>query len=180
MSGRHLTQTANSPLHLSFLPNATTRNRRVVRAYRALGEADYRDRSHYIDGRFENVYVETARIPELRLILAHAQACAREILALDDRPLRSGLWFNDMGPGQSTSEHTHEEHDELLSAVYYLEVPENSGDLVLLDRWSSTRLTPRAGMFVFFAPSLPHRVETNRSGQSRLSLGINIGPGEEP
>ncbi|MBS1201621.1 MAG: putative 2OG-Fe(II) oxygenase, partial [Chromatiaceae bacterium] len=31
-------------------------------------------------------------------------------------------------------------------------------------------------VLLFFPPSLPHAVELNRSGRSRLSIGINFGP----
>lgn len=58
------------------------------------------------------------------------------------RLLGCGFWLNAQGPGQSTSEHTHEELDELLSGVYYLSAPERSGDLILRDGLLSTRVTP--------------------------------------
>jgi hypothetical protein len=180
MTEQSLTETANTRLHLSFLPEAQAVNRRIVAAFRGLNPESYRERSHYFGGRYENIYVDKGRIPELELVLAHAEACAREVLTLGDMPLRCGLWFNDMAPGHSTSEHTHEELDELMSAVYYLDVPEASGDLVLRERWGLTRITPRTGMLVLFPPWLPHWVEPNLSEGRRLSLGINIGPAGEP
>jgi uncharacterized RmlC-like cupin family protein len=93
--------------------------------------------------------------------------------------LRCGFWFTAMGPGQSTSEHTHEENDELLSAVYYVEAPEGSGDLVLYDGPLAIHVAPEAGVLLFFPPALPHSVEANRSGRARLSIGINFGPASQ-
>jgi len=90
--------------------------------------------------------------------------------------LRCGFWFNAQRPGQFTSEHTHEELDELLSGVYYLSAPERSGDLILRDGPLSIHVTPAAGLFLFFPPNLSHRVETNRSDALRLSLAFNFGP----
>jgi uncharacterized RmlC-like cupin family protein len=120
--------------------------------------------------------VDRSRIPALEPVLVQALACAASILGLPANELRCGFWFNTMGPGQSTSEHTHDENDELLSAVYYVEAPEGSGDLVLYDGPLEIRVAPEAGVLLFFPPSLPHAVEINRSGRSRLSIGINFGP----
>jgi uncharacterized RmlC-like cupin family protein len=118
-------------------------------------------------------------IPELGLILDHVETCARRILRYGTRPLRMGFWFNAQGPGQSTTEHNHEEDDELLSGVYYVSAPRRAGDLVLLDGALTTRITPEAGKFLFFPPSLPHRVEINESDFQRLSIAFNIGPGKQ-
>ena len=38
------------------------------------------------------------------------------------------FWFNIAGPGESTGWHDHKERSE-LSGVYYLHVPDNSGDI---------------------------------------------------
>jgi hypothetical protein len=170
---------ASTRVHGSTLPDAERVNPRILAAFRALTEDDFSRRTHFFGGRFENLYLERDRIDGLDLILRHAEACAREILDRGAEPLRCGFWFNAQGPGQSTSEHTHEELDELLSGVYYLSVPEHSGDIVLLDGRLTTRVTPTPGMFLFFPPSLSHRVETNQSEEMRLSLAFNFGPTQE-
>jgi predicted 2-oxoglutarate/Fe(II)-dependent dioxygenase YbiX len=81
-----------------------------------------------------------------------------------------------MGPDEVTSEHDHDEYDELLSGVYYVQVPPESGELVIVDKYSRTLLTPQAGMFVFFAPDVRHSVNVNGSGERRVSIGMNFGP----
>ncbi len=164
-------------VHGGFRADAERINRRILTAFAALTEADFSRRTHFLGGRFENLYLDRDRIPELGIILDQAEPWAREILGWGTTPLRCGFWFNAQGPGQATSEHTHEEFDELLSGVYYLSVPEHSGDLILRDGRLSTRITPEAGLFLFFPPSLSHRVETNRSDALRLSLAFNFGPG---
>jgi len=166
-------------VHGSTLPDAERINARVLTAFAALTEEDFSRRTHFFGGRFENLYLDRGRIPELEPILVQAEACARQILEWGPRPLRCGFWLNAQGPGQCTSEHTHEELDELLSGVYYLQVPADSGDIVLREGRLTIRVEPEAGMFLFFGPSLSHRVETNRSDQLRLSLAFNFGPVEE-
>jgi uncharacterized RmlC-like cupin family protein len=158
------------------LPNAEVVNRDILGAFRSLGPEDFDRRSHLIGGRYENLYLDRLRMPALGPLLDQALACAGHILGRSPTSLRCGFWFNAMEPGQSTSEHTHEENDELLSAVYYVEAPEGSGDLVLYDGPLTIRVGPEAGTLLFFPPDLPHAVETNRSGQPRLSIGINFGP----
>ncbi|MGE5153771.1 MAG: 2OG-Fe(II) oxygenase [Bdellovibrio bacteriovorus] len=166
----------SAPIRRYRVPDAERLNREILAAFRGLEPEDFDRRSHLIDGRYENLYLDRARIPVLGGLLDHALSCAGLILGRSPSSLRCGFWFNAMGPGQSTSEHTHDENDELLSAVYYVEAPEGSGDLVLYDGPLTIRLAPEAGALVLFPPDLPHAVEHNRSGQSRLSIGINFGP----
>ena len=51
---------------------------------------------------------------------------------------------------------------------------------MLYDGPLTLRVAPAAGTLLFFPPDLPHAVETNRSGRSRLSIGINLGPLPSP
>lgn len=166
----------NARLHGSMLPSAEGVNRDLLNAFATLSEEDFTRRTHFFDGRFENLYLERDRMPGLLTVLGRAEACARQILKHNSRPIRSGFWLNVQGPGQSTSEHNHDELDELLSGVYYVKVPERSGDLVLRDGHFRVHVTPVPGMFLFFPPSLSHRVETNRSTEQRLSIAFNFGP----
>ena len=166
----------NARLHGSMLPGAEGVNGEILDSFASFREEDFNRRTHFFGGRFENLYLDRERIPALAPVLVHAEACARQILGRGTEPLRSGFWLNAQGPAQSTSEHTHDELDELLSGVYYVRVPTGSGDLVLRDGHFRIQVTPVAGMFLFFPPSLSHRVETNRSGEQRLSIAFNFGP----
>lgn len=165
----------NSIVHIGFMPDAEEINRQIMAAYAPLREEDIVKRSHHFGGRYENLYIERDRIPAIQLVLAQAEEYAKTILQAQ-QPIRSGFWFNDMGPGQSTSEHDHDEYDELLSGVYYVQVPEKSGNLMILDQYSRTEVNSQAGMFVFFAPTVLHSVSANNSSQRRISLGMNFGP----
>ena len=169
----------STPVHGSTLPEAQEVNSRILDAFRGLRPEDFSRRTHFFGGRYENLYLEPGRIPELALVLGHAEACTRRILDLGDLALRIGFWFNAQAPGQSTTEHTHEEDDELLSGVYYVSAPKHAGDLILLDGALTTRVTPSAGSFLFFPPRLAHRVEPNGSPYQRLSIAFNVGPASE-
>lgn len=132
-------------------------------------------RTHFFAGRYENIYVERDCIPALGALLDMARASAGQILDLPPEDLTEGFWFNEMHPGDVTLPHSHDDLDELLSATYYLKVPEDSGELVILDGLARTRFKPAEGLLLLFDPELVHEVTENRSGDTRLSLGINFG-----
>ena len=164
----------NSPIHIGHLANASRINDAILKSYLLLDEKDFRRRSHSFSGRYENLYLDPAHIPQLETVLDQARAFAAALLKLPE--LKMGFWFNDMGPGDATSRHDHDEFDELLSAVYYVHVPENSGNLIIHDPHSQTVVTPESGMYVFFLPSVQHSVSINLSSARRLSIGMNFGP----
>jgi len=132
-------------------------------------------RTHCFAGRYENIYVGEGQIPALEPVLQAARRGAARFLNQKEISLSVGFWINDMGPGHVTVPHSHDEDDELVSAVYYVRVPENSGDLVLTRGVAVTRITARPGLFVFFAPDVMHEVTENQSGGTRLSIGMNFG-----
>ena len=166
----------NSRIHIGFMPDAAAINRQIMDAYLQLREQDLLRRSHFFGGRYENLYLQRERIPAIGQVLEQAANYATSLLDKPAQHLRSGFWINDMGPNESTTEHDHDDYDEMLSGVYYVQVPQDSGKLVIVDQHSQTLVTPQAGMFVFFAPSVLHSVSVNRSGKRRISIGMNFGP----
>jgi uncharacterized protein (TIGR02466 family) len=98
---------------------------------------------------------------------------------------------NPMMSGKNNSPHHHP--DCMLVAVYYVQVPEKSGDILLHDprgsilwkdpqartdiEWDSYRpyhkITPVAGMLLLFPGYLIHSVESNLSEEMRLSIAIS-------
>ena len=108
-------------------------------------------------------------------MLAAARRGAAEYLRQPDLELSVGFWLNEMGPGHVTLAHRHDEDDELVAGVYYVRVPNDSGELLLTHGAISTRVTPGAGQFVFFPPEVLHEVTVNRSAETRLSIGMNFG-----
>lgn len=133
-------------------------------------------RHHYLGGRYENLYVAIESIPELRVILDLATAQAAHILNRPKKNLCLGWWLNIMQPGDSTYPHTHDAGDELLSGVYYIDVPRDSGRLLLTQGAQRAEIESHAGRFVFFAPDVMHEVTRNESDRPRISVGFNVGP----
>lgn len=87
--------------------------------------------------------------------------------------------------------HNHAESSALISGVYYVKVPENSGNLRIYDpkffkgisafdqyyyrgRGNYLTITPVEGMLIFFPPWLYHMVEPNMSKDERVSIAFNI------
>lgn len=157
---------------------ATNINREIFDGF--LQQKDNEDihKTHLFGGRYENIYMTEQHIPQLKILMDEAISHAGQIL--DVTGLRAGYWFNDMPPGASTTLHTHDDDDELLSAVYYVYVPEDSGNLIIYDdRLESDgkkiEIQSRTGDFIFFKPDVRHEVSKNKSAEHRLSIGINFG-----
>lgn len=161
--------------HISELAGYPAINAEILAQYAAVRNSDEVRRSHYFGGRYENIYVNENLVPALQPVLSAARQIAGTLLSKSGPALSVGYWFNEMAPGQVTLPHRHDEDDELASAVYYVSVPPNSGELLLNHAETQTALVPRAGQFIFFAPDLLHEVTENRSDQTRLSIGMNFG-----
>lgn len=147
-------------------------NSRLLKQYLASKDRSDVRRTHYFGGRFENLYLENKQTPLLAELKTDARAYAQTLLG---RPIKKmGCWFNAMEPGHLTTLHSHDEDDEQLSGVYYVCVPQNSGDLIVHTPDQSISHSPRAGQWVFFTPQTPHEVEQNLSEQTRLSIAFNF------
>ncbi len=158
----------------TVLANAATINEQLARRFDALRDDPAVRRSHLFHGRYENLYIDRDRIPQLLPVHEAVSRHARDISAR--AALKLGFWFNDMGSGHVTTLHTHDDDDELLSAVYYIRVPADSGRLILHAGGETLAITPEAGILLLFPPDLAHEVEENRSGERRLSVAFNVGP----
>ena len=133
--------------------------------------------SHYFHDRYENIYIAEQRLPALSPLLAKIRLAALEIQPkLRDNILASGFWFNLMSPGHQTTSHCHDDDTELLSWVYYIKIPRNSGNLILEPcNAEKSIISPKEGECIFFDPALLHKVSTNLSQEVRLSVAGNFG-----
>lgn len=147
----------------------------IIQKFNRLADDESTEKTHHFDGRFENIYPDKTRFPEMDNLKQIILPLAEALLSATE-PLELGYWFNLMEPGHTTSLHTHEEDMELLSGVCYLQVPKDSGDIVFIYAGEILRLTPKVGDIFLFPPNLPHKVEKNCSGGTRLSVAFNIGP----
>ena len=135
-------------------------------------------KTHLFEGRYENIYLTDQHIPELQLLIKEAIYLAQDILNVTN--LRAGYWFNYMPPDSVTFIHNHDDYDELLSAVYYVQVPVDSGNLIIYDTTEDKDeekiiIEPHVGEFIFFNSDRNHEVTKNKSSENRLSIGINFG-----
>lgn len=99
----------------------------------------------------------------------------------------TGMWSNVNNDGHFN--HTHAHPGSKMSAVYYVEVPENSGNICFkrpdvqeycfvpeTDTDFTSRLfciKPVPGMGIVFPSYFDHYVEQNRSGERRISIAFN-------
>lgn len=133
-------------------------------------------KTHWFDGRYENIYLQRDVHPLLVELIEEALELAAEQLETTADELAVGFWLNLMPPGHSTTLHSHDDMDELLSAVFYLEVPQHSGNLQIQVDGELVNVEPSEGDYLFFSPRLAHAVGQNRSRKPRLSLAMNFGP----
>jgi uncharacterized RmlC-like cupin family protein len=162
------------PVQLAELADPDAINAPLLTAYQKRASDPAVRRTHHFHGRFENTYLDRETMPEVEPVIDFAHAAASQHLGMDH--LHLGFWFNEMHPGHQTSLHDHAELDELLSAVYYVTAPPQSGRLRLRDDPCDILITPQAGLLVLFPPDVPHDVEVNASNQMRLSIAFNFGP----
>ncbi len=156
------------------LPDFSVVNLEIMQQFNQYRDSDEIRRTHYFAGRYENIYLDLEKIPAMQNVMDQAHRYAQQILKIDQE-LKRGFWFNLMMPGQVTQSHTHDDDDECLSAVYYIDTPQDSGDLLLNTEADVFRVQPQAGKFVFFSPDIPHEVTENKSNFERLSVGMNFG-----
>ena len=90
------------------------------------------------------------------------------------------MWANINNPGSYNHHHT---HSGILSGAFYLKVPENSGNLVLVNpavrsdghflRAPNYVVTPSPLACIVFPSWLEHYVEPNQSDEDRISISFN-------
>ncbi len=163
--------------HKRLTGNVAEKNNLILQQFLKHYQEEKIKRTHYFNGRYENIYLNEQHIPELQPLMQQANEFATNILGSDNlnaNKVKQGYWFNFMPPTSTTTLHTHDDDDELLSCVYYVHVPENSGNLIIHSD-KKIEIQPQAGDFIFFKPDIPHEVSKNNSTEYRLSIGINFG-----
>lgn len=163
-------------IHRFYCEACVPCNASVIDAMGKLSDDGYSRKTHYFNGRYENLYIDPAVLPGLDFILDQAIRYAAKILGRPKDTVRAGFWLNIMREGDITSRHSHDDNDELLSGVYYLQVPEESGMFRYFSHEGSRSIEPVVGTFLFFHPGLVHEVTRHGAGLPRISMGLNIGP----
>ncbi|NCF28106.1 MAG: hypothetical protein GWP69_12040 [Gammaproteobacteria bacterium] len=144
----------------------------------------------------EDSFVTVDEVPSIQVVLeffvSACNAIARE-RNWDTRETQVTLqnyWVHATPPGELTQYHDHK--PGLLSGVYYVDKPENSGDLIFIDvnpyQAYGPRLLPGEtdpitrpeitfkadeGTMLIFPAWLPHKVPRNSSDRRRISISFN-------
>jgi uncharacterized protein (TIGR02466 family) len=144
----------------------------------------------------EDRFVSLEDLPSIRVVLEYFMSACNEIARerkwdLGESQLSLGnFWVHATPPGGLTQSHTHK--PAVLSGVYYLDKPENSGDLVFVDLNQFHDYEPRSlpgeidpiatpqvimkaeeGTMLVFPSWLPHKVPENMSNRERVSISFN-------
>jgi len=123
--------------------------------------------------------------------------CVAEVVAFQDWDLEkvtarmTNCWANENDKDSSNVIHNHPR--SALSGVYYVQTPENCGDLFFRDpreapamveppmrertSWTFQKVTykPQVGRLLIFPSWLMHGVEPNLSDQTRVCVSFNVG-----
>ena len=144
----------------------------------------------------EDRFVTLEEIPTLQVILEFFVSGCNAIARERNWDLREKVvelqyyWIHVTPPGEVTQYHDHK--PSLLSGVYYLDKPEDSGDLVFIDVNPFHEFSPRLlpgksdpitcpeisleadeGTMLIFPGWLPHKVPRNNSDRRRVSISFN-------
>ena len=157
-------------------PDCKLRNAELAKSILKLPEEAFSRRTHLFHGRYENLYINANELPGLEAVLEKGLNKAAEILGKTKQEVKLGFWLNIMNQGDVTTLHRHDDDDELLSAVYYVQAEEKSALFRLHHGTDIEEVVPVAGRFMFFNPALPHEVLVHHSASPRISIGINFGP----
>lgn len=161
--------------HIVSCPHCLAQHRAIIERLFALKDSALARKSHYFGGRYENIYLTPDDVPQINIILESAIGEAARLLDCAPADLQLRFWFNLMQQNDVTLSHTHDVNDEILSATYYLQVPPNSGRLLLRLGKALREVEPVEGNFVFFDPQIEHEVTTHAHPIPRISLGLNLG-----
>lgn len=138
------------------------------------------DYSHFIQKRWENIYVNPMKVPAILPFLSYVAATASKLyqqsLIIPHELLgfnKNEFWFNSAEAGESTRLHNHNS-EATISGVFYLRVPEKSGNLFFQNGKNQELEFPaEKGKLVLFPAELNHYVPKNQSGAKRISLSFN-------
>lgn len=84
-------------------------------------------------------------------------------------------WINVNYPGGYNVPHTHSSTMAAgLSGVFYVSVPEDSGNIIFMKDQQTYSLTPENNMLIIFDEKLHHAVEPNFSQLPRVSIAFNF------
>ena len=142
--------------------------------------------THYINKRWENIYLDPQLIPSVLPLLSFALSTTIEVfrdilephqtLIIPHELLgyeKNEFWFNTASEGQSTGIHNHIKQ-ATISGVFYLQVPVTSANLFFKSGPSNElEVIAETGKLILFPSELDHYVPTNKCRENRISIAFN-------
>ena len=135
----------------------------------------------------DQFYLEESFAPYLNRISEHLISTIdeytrddRSCLHLDDLKL-SNMWFNFNYENCYNVQHTHP--GCVLSGVLWVQIPEEQPIIfscfdeftrATYEKYTNESLVAKEGQLLLFPAHLPHRVDINRSKNTRISISFNI------
>lgn len=141
-----------------------------------------------------DLFLPVPELCELTSIVTHLmRSLAKQINLKDVHNLYLGnFWININKNSNTNIPHSHPE--SVLTAVYYVKVPENSGNIkfftpinnydehfkdFMIEKYNEYNSTtysfvPKKGKLVFFPSWLMHEVEPNKTDSDRISIAFNF------
>ena len=135
----------------------------------------------------DQFYLEESFAPYLNRISEHLISTIdeytrddRSCLHLDDLKL-SNMWFNFNYENCYNVQHTHP--GCVLSGVLWIQIPEEQPIVfscfdeftrATYEKYTNESLVAKEGQLLLFPAHLPHRVDINRSKNTRISISFNI------
>ena len=113
-----------------------------------------------------------------------------EHLKYENKFVINTSWYTHSKPGQYASFHNHS--NCMFSGVFYVKVPDNSGDIEFDSHSGNTfqprssepnifnsrsiKIKPSKGKLLFFDSNIYHEIKRNESDQVRVSIAFNLLP----
>ena len=142
--------------------------------------------THFINNRWENIYINPQKIPSVLPLLSkiiseaikeyHHRLKPHQTLVIPHELLgyeKNEFWFNSALPGESTGVHNHN-GKAIISGVYYLQIPDKSGNVIFTQENKEQLEVPaKPGKLIFFPSELDHYVQENEGTEKRISMSFN-------
>ena len=170
--------------------------------WEAYKQANHLNFGDSLTSRNEDTFIPLDRAPGLMSVLKFALECATVAATdfgwdMETRQLQlTQFWANVNRPHDYNMQHNHAPNH--LSGVYYVSVPEGSGDIRFLDDrrlrsvtepksvhdsalgHRSYTFSPRSGMMLIFPSWLDHIVGQNKTDEIRVAISFNIDLAKRP
>jgi len=86
--------------------------------------------------------------------------------------LPNQIWFNISPKNAYHDWHSHGRYNRI--GVFYIQIPENSGNIEFKDNDTIYSITPYEGLLLIAPGGVEHRVLSNNSDQDRISMAFNL------